>query len=285
MKKVLSFLLLWLNPFFPLSAQDTTNYPWLRWYEGRLTALGSDVVECRSETERDSCLHLFNATLDTVLQIEGSFFYPFDSVRNVSILTEPEKSFRILTWTFRFDSDSFVYFGCIQMCPAKGGELIQLQDSSHEYKKEPSYKNLTPENWYGALYYDLVPFKNKRQKYYVLVGWDGHNSTSSKKVLDVLWFDKRGEARFGAPVFKMYENRKAQNRVVWEFSNDAVMTLRYEPRKNIITFENLIPPDKKAKGIYKLYLPDGSYDYFRLKRGVWIKNEMLFDELKNATED
>jgi hypothetical protein len=59
------------------------------------------------------------------------------------------------------------------------------------------------------------------------------------------------------------------------------MTLRYIGKKDLIAFENLIPPDEKSIGMYQSYLPDGSYDYFVYKKGKWKKREMLFENVKN----
>ena len=37
--------------------------------------------------------------------------------------------------------------------------------------------------WIGALYYQLVTIKEKRN-YYVLFGWDGNNDRSNKKIAE-----------------------------------------------------------------------------------------------------
>lgn len=269
-----------------MTAHDSLWLPHLRYAEGRLAALGNDVVFCKEEKVRDSSLQLFQRTLDSTLQIPGAYFYPFDSVRNLSKLRPSDNAFRLLTYTFRFDNDSFIFFGLVWMNPQKGGMVYKLSDSSHlYYKKEPVTKVLTPINWYGALYYQMHDYEYKKQRYYILIGWDGFTRTSSKKLVDVMWFDRQGKIKFGAPIFSMVNNRRAYNRVVWEFADDAVMALRYEKRKNIITFENLQPPDSNSIKLKHLYLPDGTYDYFRYKKGIWYKNEMLFDDMRNPIED
>jgi hypothetical protein len=72
--------------------------------------------------------------------------------------------------------------------------------------------------------------------------------------------------------------------VIFEFDNKAAMTLRFEPQKKIITFEHLAPPHKIFINDFTKYMPDGSYDYYKLKKGMWYKNEMLFDNLKIKTD-
>lgn len=288
MRKILFILFMLFSYLSPeLASAEGDNKPLLRYYERRLSAVGFDLVECKGEEIRDSCLHLFNALLDTAMNLEGSWDFKFDSVANLAKVYAPDKAFRIFTWTYRFDNDSFLKFGLIQFPEGEREEsLVYLRDSSFTFgERYPVHKNLDPENWYGALYYDIVLTKKRRQRYYTLIGYDPASNSSNKKVLDVLWIDKKDRIIFGAPIFKMYSNRSPQKRVIWEYSNAASMPVRHEPRKNIITFENVIPPDKRAKGIYSLYLPDGTYDYFILKRGIWIKNEMLFDNVRKPTSD
>lgn len=270
----------------PLTAWSKPS-PRLLALERQLAAVGFDLVECRSEKDRDSCLQRFNALMDTAIHMEGSWDLPFDSVRNVSKVMSPDKAFRIFTWSYRFDNDSFLIYGLIQFPEGSREEdVVYLKDSSHRFgEKDPVYKDLDPDNWYGALYYDIIVTKKKRQKYYTLLGYDPGSRAANTKVLEVLWFDKKDEINFGAPLFKVYSNRSPQKRVIWHYSDKAAMMVRYEPKKDIIAFDNMIPTDKKAKGIYSLYLPDGTYDYFRLRRGMWIKNEMMFDNVRNATED
>ncbi len=259
----------------------------LTWYETRLMAVGNDLVECREEQKRDSCLHLFNALMDTSIRLKGAYEHAFDSVRNVSRVTAPDNSFRIFTWTFRSNSDSFTFYGFIQFPDDAEREekIVYLHDSSSVLKDDEILdSDLSPDRWYGALYYDIIMTKRWRTRYYTLVGWDGYTSRSSKKLLDVISFDDE-KITFGLPIFKMYSNRDPLKRVIWEHADRAVMTLRYESRKNIITFEHLMPPTPMAKGEYSLYLPDGTYDYFRWKRGKWVKDEMLFDNVRRPTRD
>jgi hypothetical protein len=285
MSKKAVFLLLFLFLGKAAISRPARGPEWLPVYEARLAAAGHDLIECRQEEERAVSLDLFHRYMDTLLQIPGSYAYPLEQVRNVKVLYSPDQLFRIITWLFRFDNDSLVYHGLIQL-KDESADIIYLRDSSHLFsEKEPLHKKLSPDNWYGALYYEIIPTRLRGQHYYTLIGWNGSTARTDKKILEVLYFDKKGKPVFGAPLFRYFSNRGLQSRVVWEYVNEGAMVLRYERKKNIITFENLSFPDKKAKGMYHLYLPDGTYDYFRLKKGVWEKNEMLFDTIRGATEE
>lgn len=266
----------------PLSPQDS-----LIFYERRLIGLGQSIITARSQEERVTSTYFFAKTLIAALKQPGSFEYPFDSAaRYVSILTPPDKSFRIFTWSLKWGkdslvtADSFEFYGAIQKPNADKLELYGLYDSSARLGK-PEHIQLSNRFWYGALYYQIIETKYKKQKYYTLLGWDGHTMASNRKIADVLVFDEMGKPRFGAPIFEMEENVPPQHRVIFEFRDDAVMTLRYIKKKDLIAFEHLIPPDQNSVGMYETYLPDGSYDYFIFKKGKWKKKELLFENVKN----
>jgi len=101
---------------------------------------------------------------------------------------------------------------------------------------------------------------------------------TNKKVIDVLFFDQWDNITFGAPVF-LDENKKLKYRVVFEFSAQAVMLLRYEKKKKMIVFDHLSPTSPSAKGQFQYYGPDFTYDGFYFKKGIWNYRKNL--DLRN----
>lgn len=270
----------------PLSNKDS-----LKFYERRLISLGESIITAREMAQRYTSTYHFARTLISALKIPNSFDYPFDSVKKyISILTPPDKKFRIFTWSLKWGkdslvtADSFEFYGAIQMNNKEKLELYGLYDNSTKVGKA-EYSELSNRSWYGALYYQMAVVKYRRKKYYTLLGWDGHSMASSRKVIDVLTFDEMGKPVFGAPIFDMSDKKPPKYRVVFEFRDDAVMTVRYIKKKKLIAFENLIPPSPNAVGLYEQYLPDGSYDYFVFKKGKWIKKKLLFENVKNIPMD
>lgn len=270
----------------PLSNKDS-----LKFYERRLISLSESIITAREMSQRYTSTYHFARTLISALKIPNSFDYPFDSVKKyISIITPPDKKFRIFTWSLKWGkdslvtADSFEFYGAIQMNNKDRLELYGLYDNSGKIGKA-EYSELSNRNWYGALYYQMTTVKYRRKKYYTLLGWDGHSMASNRKVIDVLTFDEMGKPRFGAPIFDMDDKKPPKYRIVFEFRDDAVMTLRYIKKKRLIAFEHLIPPSPKAVGLYEEYLPDGSYDYFKFKKGKWRKKEKLFDNVKNIPMD
>ena len=157
-------------------------------------------------------------------------------------------------------------------------QIFGLYDSSN-FVNNPSYATLDNRHWMGALYYQIHTFKHKKKTQYLLLGWDGEDAKLNKKIIDVLWFDDAGQPKFGAPVFD--NDGDIQSRMIFTFAEEAVMSLRYEKDENIIVFSNSIPPNPMQKGMFQYYLPDGTYDFFKLQKGFWVRYEYLFKDAKN----
>jgi hypothetical protein len=236
------------------------------------------------ETRKTSCYNLIK-TLVLALKIESSYYYPFDSLKQISILKSPDDKFRIFTWNYRNDNDSYRFYGAIQRNEKTGNNIFPLFDAGPLIKR-PEDTIVDNNFWWGALYYNIIPVKSGKETCYTLLGWNGANNKSNKKVIDVLRWQE-GVPVFGAPIFKAGENDIMQ-RVVFEYNNSVNdMVLRFELEKNWIVFDHLIPITPKATGHYELYYPDGSYDYFVFEKGFWVLKEQLFDNgtIKTGNDD
>ncbi|MFM2136016.1 MAG: hypothetical protein RL021_1416 [Bacteroidota bacterium] len=180
------------------------------------------------------------------------------------------KGIRIMTWTVpSYDGDKYRYFGFIERFDPKTGErnLFPLTDSTEAIRK-PESEKLSPEKWFGAAYYGIVERRKSGKTYYTLLGWKGKDRRVTQKVMEVLYFDG-DEIRFGAPLFK--KEKVYRSRVVFSFTSQAVLSLRYEPAKRMIIYDHLSGPKVPGSGTPDPALsgPDGSYDGYRFRSGHW----------------
>lgn len=253
-------------------------------FEIRLAGLGELMVSSFDEEIRLSSGKNFIINLARALRLENSYFYPFDSLKHVMIKTAPDNTFRIITWNVATNDENFRYFGVLQMNP----QWVSKQKNKNQYKSfyplidrsdsldSYLFKATGPDQWFGATYYDIVKVSNKNINYYCLFGWDGYRATSNRKVVDVLYFEN-GKPVFGAPIFDL-KQRKPFYRLVWEFSNDASMTVRYLPKQKVIIYENIVPDKPANAGNFSTYLPDGTFDYLIWKKGIWEKQPGMFND-------
>lgn len=254
-------------------------------YELKLIAIGDSMLDGSNQMVRVKSLLKFIPLLVKTLKIPGSFDYPFDSLRFMYTFTPPDRRFRLYNWNLQFGNGSFRYYGVIQMKNEDSLQLIPLYDQVSDFLVNAEDTVLKSEDWMGAQYYQLIQKGEKNKRYYVLLGWDGFRYNSTKKVIDVLTINEEGQPRFGAPVFHVDE--KVKTRMIFQFRENAIMTLKYLPDKNYIVYDHLVPPNKANKGRYSTYIPDGTYDYlvYKKDKGVWIKEEIYFGPGNSPAED
>jgi hypothetical protein len=272
---LLVLMLLKLNAFAQINTAN--NQIKFKNYEDSLKILGSTLVNNENDLERKNANYHFIRTLVAALKIPGSYNYKFDSVKTVSLLYSPDNQFRIFSWHVMNEDGSFRYFGSIQKNTPDKLELYGLTDYT-SFLPTPEDSVLAPQKWFGAQYYKIIKAGNEKP-YYVLLGWKGNTVKTTKKVIEVLSF-KNSTPVFGLSVFA---NEKNKNRIVFEYSRQASMLLRYVPEKQLIVFDHLAPPDPKVKVDHSFYGPDLTYDGYQLKNGKWNLVQDL--DLRNIPED
>jgi hypothetical protein len=258
-------------------------YDSLKIAENQLRPIGDSIQNSWNQWGRLGGIMDFIPAFVQVLKYPKSFYYPFDSFDFMFKIDAPDNSFRIFSWTLKFDDGTFRYYGAIQY-RADTLKLVPLYDASDKMPYDMLEDTvLTNESWYGMQYYDIIKIKRWRKVYYLLLGWDGNNPISDKKVIEVLHFDEEMNPIFGAPIF--YDEQRQKYRKVFEYNDVAIMIMKYIPRKNIIAFDHLVPRQKKHQGKTWLYVPDGSYDYFKIKRGRLYFHQELFLNEKLTKEE
>ncbi|TWR31571.1 hypothetical protein FPZ43_03610 [Mucilaginibacter pallidiroseus] len=264
-------LALLLSPFISFAQQgkDLQN---LRVYHDSLTSLGKKFINSPDDIERKNANYKFITTLVSALRVPNSFNFGFDSVKSISIINAPDNRFRIFSWHVMNQDGSYRYYGTIQMNTGGKLQMYPLEDNS-PFIKHPEDSVTDTRHWYGAQYYKIIRTSADRP-YYVMLGWKGNNVKSTKKVIEVLSFNRDNQPVFGAPVFDggIVKNRK---RVVFEYTRQASMLLRYVPDEQLIVFDHLAPPDDKMKDRPETFGPDLSYDGYRMTNGRWKFTENL----------
>jgi hypothetical protein len=227
-----------------------------------------------SQTVKTEANNAFISTLQEVLQFERSFNYPFDSLKTISIKISSDSKVRIYTWLLKKDNGNYQYFGFVHYKnkSKKRYEIITLNDNSENIRR-PENEQLDNNNWYGALYYDIIYIKKKGRTYYTLLGWDGNNDISTKKIIDVMYFSGREKIKFGASIFK--KGKTTTKRFIIEYNATSTISVRYEEKEKRIIFDHLMPMRKDLEGLHEYYIPDGTYNAMKYTNGKWeFKNDV-----------
>ena len=241
--------------------------------------------------KKDSAKFKYNAKFihlwDEALSNQLSFYYPFDSLKEVSRLVSSDKKVRIINWNVPRADGTHYFCGFVQWLNPKTNhyELNELIDKSAGVKSPETYVS-DNNKWFGMLYYDIITCDD----YYTLLAWDGNDKTVTRKFIDILSFKKDGTPVFGKEVFKY--PKKNPKRVMFEYSSKVVMSLRYNTSVGAIVFDHLAGKDEFSEGQAQFYGPDFSYDAFFMHRDKWnytpdvdVKNpKNKNDNVKHSTK-
>ncbi|MBE6312513.1 MAG: hypothetical protein E7076_05100 [Bacteroidales bacterium] len=249
---ILAFLSLFC---FYTTAQNLT--------ETKINTFFASAQHAQNDNETAAINDSISQTLQTALKENGSFEYPFDHCPFLGKIYSSDHKLRFYTWNLPLSDGTFVYGGIVQK---NDGTFVALK-SSKTYKPTER-QQVTVNNWYGALYYQVVAMKQKKTTCYILLGWMGNNDLTQIKVIDVLKISKSGRMTFGSPIFSN-EKRQTLSRIVFEYSAQYKMTLKYNSKTKQIIFDHLAPSNPRMVGVFSEYGPDFSYDAYCLKKGKW----------------
>ncbi|TKC63546.1 hypothetical protein FBD94_04070 [Pedobacter hiemivivus] len=266
-----------------LSAQHTfelSNVSRLKTYQDSLQRMSDATYNASNDQERLFANSQFIKTLVTALKTPASFNFPFDSLKRISVLKSPNNTLRIFSWYVPADDGSYRFYGAIQMATKDGKlKMFPLIDDTNNMK---DVNQITGnKNWYGARYYQVIPIvMNGRAPYYILLGWKGNNAKTSKKVIDILSFDKADQPVFGKTIFDGLKGETIKNRIVFEYNKLNSMTLTLDRSVNMIVFDHLAPFSAEMQGNFEFYASDLSFDAYKIVGGrlklvenVEMKNE------------
>ncbi len=225
---------------------------------------------------RDSSNQKFLRSLKLYLSAEGKYREELPC-KNMMRLLSPDERFAIYTWQRPDANYQYQQFGLIAGEFKGETKVIELKDAWDQLA-DIDFKVFRPEQWPGAIYYNIIPMKGEDEQYLLL----GLNLSQplNFKVLEILEVDKRGKVRFGAKRFRVEEFmdkvlRRAPMRLILKYNAKYSATARWNEEAEMVIMDHLAPPEPKMKGLYQVYGPDFTYDglyweddWWRLKTGV-----------------
>lgn len=233
-------------------------------FELILQPLMEEMLGAETDNERFAANEKFISNLEDALNWEKSFSYDFPLLKNISILTSPDKQFRIFTWAIVSEAGDFENFGFVQSKNSLNGnyEVYRLFDKSED-SMQPELEKMNDSTWFGAVYYDLIQTKNDDKTYYVLLGWDGNNIYSRRKIIEPISFVRNsGKPIFGQTVFYKEKERK---RYIFEYSTETTFNLKYETQ-----FYNVSSTQKVKSTLMRKAKP------FEVEEAKTEKMQMIF---------
>lgn len=244
-----------------------------------LIPLGNKMLKSKTLVEREEAAVLFKSKFKKAIQLNESYKFNFDSLENVSKVFSDDGKVKVYTWLMPVGDGTFRYYGFVQTNLDKNNyiQLFELTDPSNDKLnadksrldiKKWSYAQYNYRNWIGCVYYKIITTKYKKKTFYTLLGWEGYNNLSTRKVIEPLLVSSKGDLRFGDSRFK--DENRGFRRVIFEYAEQASMSLKYYPENQEIIYDHLSPPEPQLKGQFQFYGPDFTYDEYYFEKGKWI---------------
>lgn len=321
MKRIIVFLFIIVNTFLWSLANDKDQTAPLSELEEELRIIAEEILNNDSLEYKLEINQVFFKRLYNILQRKDSYDYKFSNLKTISRIYPEDQSFRIFTWYITDLSYKMCqYYGIVQRkITTKEGKtkivVIPLIDKT-DYQTAVEATVLTPQNWMGALYYvpknkefgvttyeGMVyrynPVKQKeikeKYKFYVLLGWNGHDISTDYKIIDTINFEDKEDTSivtFGLPIF--YFSRMPKSRVVVEYSDNSSVSLNYakvvrrgflgfKKKQEMIVFDHIVMPKNTRKTVYWQAGPDGSYDGLAFYNKFYENRKGFFGYHKDVT--
>jgi hypothetical protein len=241
-----------------------------------LISLENEMGQCLNSMRSSNEDKLRLAYSDTLLQLvrevvntEGSFEHPFESLKGMGVLMSPDNKLKLFNWNVPMEDQTHQYHCILLHRPEKKSILTDVYElhQTRPFFDKTTRKYLSAEDWYGALYYEIIPSESRGGTSYTLLGWIGKDQLSTMKVIDVLEFTRRG-LRLGSPEFKTESG--TDKRFFLEYSNEVNVSLKFHEKEEKIVFDHLSPRASGLEGNAAFYGPDFTYDAFIREKGKWV---------------
>jgi hypothetical protein len=269
--------------FIPFIILSSIGHVWGQSINEAPPSLEKLFVRLRSATE-DSVRMRINDSVKVIIDGYASsdsvFSNAFGSVRNLGQILSPDRQIKIITWNIVLDNDKGSYF-CYLIKKGIDGRANTVYALNKKYDQEPIATDTTYNlsDWYGALYYDVKPFKVHGKPCYVLLGINYSDPIVTRKVIDVLSFTPADSPLFGLKCFNTGKGNYFRH--VFEYASNGVMSLRFSA-SNSIVFDHLVPVPTMSNEGRILYGADYSFDAYLLKDGIW--NLTLNIDIRNKKQ-
>ena len=263
MRSVILYLILFISlstgiAKSQISAKDTPQV---------LEELFNRLVDNYNDTDRIRINDSIRLIIDGYVKSDTVFIHRFTNLRYLGQIMSPDSLLKIITWNLVLENAPGRYF-CYFIRKQEPGESNKIYRLSASYNENPVKTDTiyTEPDWYGALYYDLKPYKTNDKSCWVLLGIDYGNSFISRKIIEVLSFAPDNSIIFGRKWFASGEEIKFRD--VFEYASNAMMSLRFKSDSSIV-FDHLVPFSASHKDDRQYYGPDYSFDAYNFKNGLW----------------
>lgn len=238
----------------------------------RLSQLGDSLLKGTTDTVRSLAAVQFRQLLDSILFTPAGPQLSFGQQKALSVVVSEDEKVKAITWLVSADrGNRYRYFGYLLQRKEKKDpwQVHRLQMNAQLQRELLESTRSDSANWPGCIYYSVRHERYKKKDYYLLLGWAPQSLSTTRKYIEPLGLSP-SRITIGQPAIKA--GGRSRTRLVFEYSAQLSMSLRYNEAMKMIVMDHLSSSDPRpeAKGMYQLYGPDLSYDGLKFSKGQWI---------------
>ncbi len=238
--------------------------------EGELVVLLDGLRTAKDDASKKEKNEVFRAALKDVLDRPESMDYSFSELGTVGFINSPDGLARIVNWNVEQDDKSQRYFCFVQHFDKRKKKYYVTELTENVFGVKEPEGIVASDDWYGALYYRIIPVKKGRRTVYTILGWDGNTNLTNSKLIDAMYFTG-STVKFGSPIFKI--GSEIKHRLFYEHSEKCTMSLNYEEDRKRIMMDHLAPEAPSLAAFPSFYCPDLSYDALKFEDEKWVLYE------------
>ena len=183
------------------------------------------------------------------------------AVQQLKSISSDDGVLKLYTWHYSLSDASSQYGGIVFY----GGQFYPLSFVDRPIVATKSY---TQDAWCGGIYYDIIPIQRKNTTIYTLLAWDGNNGVTSKKIIDVLSFDRKGKLIFGLPIF--VNGRTSIYRAIIEYPASNSMLLEFDEEQKGIVSNALFANDMRYGDVSAYSSVSDDFNIHRYEEDKWV---------------
>ncbi len=191
----------------------------------------------------------------------------------------PNSRIELFTWQVEgnseFDYHGFIKYedGSIEILNREQRDILRIRREQFNYA-----------NWYGAVYYHLIPVDFNQSNYFILFGFAQNSNQEKFRIIEVVSF-KNGQVVFGKPIFESLDQDQEKEllyRQVIRYSNSASCALKYDEKDSTIIYDHIMNYQDPNEANRTYFYPDGTYEGFEFRNGNWKYIEKLKVEIQKS---
>lgn len=278
--KNLPFILFFFLALFIFNIKASNHNPFIKADE-----IASSIIESANDQEKEILNDSLKLYLEELFVLNGKIeLSHFKELQTIVVLSPSDSQFVFFNWSIPLNDGTYRYECGLWVNDSQKKKFTFLEAAPKDSANSETWVG-EANQWIPGLYYDLIELQGKFNSYYTLLKWDGNNLITSKKSIEICYIDRSKDLRFGVPIIKGKSGKLS--RMVFEYSAQNKMMLRYNKNLQRIEFDHLSPPDNTLIGVYAYYGPDLSHDGLYWRNMKWEYEEIidLEEGLKNKKKD